>query len=78
MALYIESVYDAQFGIAQIGKKLLPAYEQLGGEGAFGASLTKAEAEQLAGAYSEAQLPPAAAHRRQVRDLSGPGGGVAR
>jgi len=53
MALYIESVYDAHFSLAQIGKKLRHGYEELGGPGAFGGSLTQAEVDALADAYSE-------------------------
>jgi hypothetical protein len=53
-ALYVESVYDAHFGLAQTGKKLLAGYEKLGGPSAFGSSLTQDEVERLAGAYSEA------------------------
>jgi hypothetical protein len=52
--LYIESVYDAHFTLAQIGKKLLAGYDKLGGPSAFGAALTKAEVDALARAYSEA------------------------
>ena len=52
--LYIESIYDAHFTLAQIGKKLLAGYEKLGGADAFGASLTQAEANALAHSYSEA------------------------
>jgi hypothetical protein len=54
VALYIESVYDAHFGLAQIGKKMLAGWEKLGGTGAFGGSLPRAEVERLAGMYSEA------------------------
>ena len=54
MALYIESVYDAHFGLAQIGKKLLAGYRKLGGQAAFGAALTQGEVDALADAYSEA------------------------
>ncbi|HEX4436199.1 MAG TPA: hypothetical protein VH061_05325 [Solirubrobacteraceae bacterium] len=53
VALYIESVYDAHFGLAQIGKKLLAGYEKLGGPAIFGSSLPRAEVERLARAYSE-------------------------
>jgi hypothetical protein len=53
VALYIESVYDAHFGLAQIGKQLLAAYAKLGGPGAFGASLTAAEVDALSRVYSE-------------------------
>jgi hypothetical protein len=54
VALYIESVYDAHFSLAQIGKRLLAAYRTLGGAAVFGASLTQAEVDDLAGIYSEA------------------------
>ncbi len=56
VALYIESVYDAQFAVAQIGKKLLTGYERLGGPAVFGAKLPKGEVEQLVDAYSEPHL----------------------
>jgi hypothetical protein len=52
--LYIESIYDAHFALAQIGKKLLAGYEKLGGAGDFGTALTQAEANALADSYSEA------------------------
>lgn len=52
--LYIESIFDANFTLAQIGKKLLAGYHNLGGPSMFGAALTKAEVDALAGAYSEA------------------------
>jgi hypothetical protein len=54
VALYIDSVYDAHFGLGQIGKQLLPAYAKLGGEEVFGVALTQAEAEAIATFYSEA------------------------
>jgi hypothetical protein len=54
VALYIESVYDGHFTLAQIGKQLLAGYRQLGGAGAFGSVLTQAEVDALASAYSEA------------------------
>jgi hypothetical protein len=54
VALYIESVYDAHFGLAQIGKKLLAGYEKLGGPAIFGSALPRAEVERLARDYSEA------------------------
>jgi hypothetical protein len=53
IGLYVESVYDGHFGLAQIGKKLLAGWEELGGTGAFGATLPRAEVERLAGTYSE-------------------------
>ncbi len=52
--LYIESIYDGHFTLAQIGKKLLAAYDKLGGPTAFGASLTQAQVNALARTYSEA------------------------
>jgi len=52
--LYIESIYDAHFSLAQIGKKLLAGYEKLGGANNFGSALTPAEVDALAQAYSEA------------------------
>jgi hypothetical protein len=53
--LYIECVYDANFGLAQIGKKLLSGYKKAGGPSAFGSSLTQAEVTALADAFSEAR-----------------------
>jgi hypothetical protein len=55
VALYVESVYDAHFNLAQIGKKLLVVYKNQGGPTAFGSSLTQAEVNSLAATYSEAQ-----------------------
>jgi hypothetical protein len=52
--LYIECVYDANFGLAQIGKKLLSGYKKVGGPSAFGSTLTQAEVAALADAFSEA------------------------
>jgi hypothetical protein len=54
VALYIESVYDGHFALAQIGKKLLAGYRALGGSRAFGDSLAPARVRALARAYSEA------------------------
>ncbi len=54
VGLYIESIYDGHFTLAQIGKKLRDAYKKLGGPGAFGAGLTQAEVDALAATYSEA------------------------
>jgi hypothetical protein len=54
VALYIDSVYDAHFSLAQLGKKVTAGYEKLGGASAFGKSLTQAEVDALARAYSEA------------------------
>ncbi|MGA2455001.1 MAG: hypothetical protein ABSG93_15930 [Solirubrobacteraceae bacterium] len=54
VALYIESVYDAHYSLAQIGKRLLAGYKKLGGAAEFGTSLTQSEVDALAGTYSEA------------------------
>jgi hypothetical protein len=54
VALYIDSVYDGHFVLAQIGKKILAAYKTLGGPAGFGGALTQAEVEALAAFYSEA------------------------
>jgi hypothetical protein len=54
VALYIESIYDAHFSLAQVGRKLLDGYRKLGGPGAFGAALSQAEVDGLAQSYSEA------------------------
>jgi hypothetical protein len=54
VALYVESVYDAHFSLAQIGKKLQAGYRKLGGAGAFGTALAKSEVDALARSYSEA------------------------
>lgn len=54
VALYIDGIYDAHFGLAQIGKQLLPAYEKLGGGEVFGAALTPVEVNAIAQNYSEA------------------------
>ncbi len=56
VGLYVESVYDGQFTLAQIGKQARKGWEKLGGAPAFGASLTLAEVEALAGVYSEANF----------------------
>jgi hypothetical protein len=53
VALYIESVYDAHFTLAQVGRKLRDGYRELGGPGAFGAALAAAEVSALERAYSE-------------------------
>jgi hypothetical protein len=54
VALYIDSVYDGHFSLAQIGKKLLSSYRVLGGQAAFGTALPQAEVDALANTYSEA------------------------
>lgn len=54
-ALYIESIYDGHFTLAQIGKKLLAGYRKLGGAADFGATFSQAQVDALAEAYSEAR-----------------------
>jgi hypothetical protein len=54
VALYIESVYDGHFDLAQVDKKLIRSYRELGGPAEFGSALTQAEVDALANAYSEA------------------------
>ncbi len=63
VALYIESIYDAHFALAQIGKKVSKAFHDLGGAAAFSGALTQAQADALASSYSEpeAGLTPHAA-----------------
>jgi hypothetical protein len=53
VALYIESVYDSHFNLAQLDKKLRTGYRKLGGPAAFGAALTKRELDGVADFYSE-------------------------
>ena len=53
VAIYIESVYDAHFELAQIGKKLLKDFKDQKGPEAFGGSLTQAQVDSLAQTYSE-------------------------
>lgn len=54
VALYIDSVYDGHFELADIGKSLLAAYSRLGGSPAFASTLTQREVDALADAYSPA------------------------
>ncbi|MGO8906393.1 MAG: hypothetical protein ACLQMH_12325 [Solirubrobacteraceae bacterium] len=53
VALYIDSVYDGHFTLAQVGKALALAYAKLGGAAAFGRALSPAEVQALSSAYSE-------------------------
>jgi hypothetical protein len=53
VGLYIESVYDGQFDLAQIDKHLHDGYRELGGPSTFGSALTQAEVDALGAAYSE-------------------------
>jgi hypothetical protein len=54
VALYIESIYDGHFTLAQVGKQLLAGYRKLGGAAAFGVALPEPEIDSLARAFSEA------------------------
>lgn len=54
VALYIESVYDGHFTLAQIGRKLRTGYLELGGAPAFASTLTAARMASLQSSYSEA------------------------
>ena len=54
VGLYIESVYDGHFDLAQIDKRLTDGYRELGGQAQFGSALTQAEVDALGAAYSEA------------------------
>jgi hypothetical protein len=54
VALYIESVYDSHFNLAQIGKQLRAGDRKLGGPAAFGGALTQSELDGVADFYSEA------------------------
>jgi hypothetical protein len=58
VALYIDSIYDAHFSLAQIGKQLLKAYKKLGGQKVFEHALSQAEVDALAAAYSEGRDRP--------------------
>jgi hypothetical protein len=53
VALYIESVYDSHFNLAQIDKKLRAGYRKLDGPAAFGGALTQGELDGVADFYSE-------------------------
>ena len=50
--LYIDAVYDGHFDLSLLGKSLVSGYEKLGGPQAFGAALTQAQVNALAGTYS--------------------------
>jgi hypothetical protein len=56
VALYIDSVYDGHFALAQVARKLLAGYRKLGGAAAFGPALSPRAVGALAGAYSEAAV----------------------
>jgi hypothetical protein len=53
VALYIDSIYDGHFTLAQIGKQLHDGYRKLGGPRAFGSTLTQDEVDALTRTYSE-------------------------
>jgi hypothetical protein len=50
--LYIHSIYDSHYNLSLVGKRLAEGYTRLGGPSAFGSSLTQAEVDSLASAYS--------------------------
>jgi len=55
--LYIESIYDAHFELAQIGKDLEDGYTKLGGPSEFhGGALTQSQVQALAQVYSEPNM----------------------
>jgi hypothetical protein len=54
VALYIESVYDAHFALAQIGKKLKDGYHALAHYGDLGALPPATQVQALEDTYSEA------------------------
>jgi len=54
VALYIDSIYDGHFTLAQIGKKLHDGYRNLGGPAEFASTLTQGEVDSLTRTYSEA------------------------
>lgn len=53
VGLYIESIYDGHFALAQISKQLLKAYEKLGGAKGFGSTLPEAQVLGLARTYDK-------------------------
>ena len=59
--LYIESVYDGHFGLAQIGKNLTAGYRKLGGAAAFGKALTRGRGEPPGGGVLRAGVAAASA-----------------
>jgi hypothetical protein len=52
VGLYISCVYDGHYDLSLIGKALTNAYKKLGGEKAFGRSLTQRQIDAVAAAYS--------------------------
>ena len=56
--LYIYCIYDGHYDLSLIGKALPNAYRTLGGAPAFGGSLTRAQVEGLARAYTQTRLTP--------------------
>lgn len=50
--VYVSAVYDSHFDLSLLGKSLREAYKRLGGPEAFGATLTQAQVDALASAYS--------------------------
>jgi hypothetical protein len=58
--LYIESVYDGHFALAQISKALVKGYKKLGGPAALGSVLPQADVVGLERTYDKErdQLEP--------------------
>ncbi len=50
--LYIHSIYDSHYSLSLVGQRVIEGYARLGGPSAFGSSLTQAEVDSLASAYS--------------------------
>ncbi len=50
--LYIHAIYDAHFNLSLVAQHLADGYKRLGGPHAFGPTLTQADIDALAAAYS--------------------------
>jgi len=53
LPLYVESIYDAHFSLAELGKQMQDGYKTLGGAKTFGGSLTPSQLRQLVDTYSK-------------------------
>jgi hypothetical protein len=51
-SLYLDAIYDGHFDLSLLGKSITSAYHRLGGQQAFGATLTESEIDALAATYS--------------------------
>ncbi len=63
IALYIESVYDSNFGLAQIGEKLAKGYQQLGGAKTMGETLPASRGGTAREHLLRTELPSASPRR---------------